>query len=399
MHKRFIIGAVAGLGSFTLAFEATGAEASPPNFGTSSSSDEMSIRLDDGRDVRVGRKLAALITEGSAAWLRGHYDRAISSLTAALQTNPDRNVAFVIYSTRASLYYAKRELHKALSDSTAAIQLNSKSAIAYLGRGHVYKELGDNDRAINDYSIAIRLDPKNWLGYYSRAIVYGNKRQYPLAIRDSTSAIRLNSKRADAYNNRGVYYSLTSRSNSAIADFNEAIRLNPKEWSTFLVRATAYENVEQFDKAIADYDRVIRITPKNSNEYVTRGSAYFQKGNYKEALSDFRKALQLFPNNNNALTYVASLRASCLEAPLRDGKEAIRMSSKACELSKWKEPVAISTLAAAYAEAGDFEQAVKYQTQAMTMNSEYGPVLKEARERLALYRDHKPWRSKPLRAR
>jgi hypothetical protein len=50
-------------------------------------------------------------------------------------------------------------------------------------------------------------------------------------------------------------------------------------------------------------------------------------------------------------------------------------------------------------QTGDFDKAVKFQTQAINMKSEYGPVLKEERERLALYRDHKPWRSKPLGAR
>jgi hypothetical protein len=75
------------------------------------------------------------------------------------------------------------------------------------------------------------------------------------------------------------------------------------------------------------------------------------------------------------------------------------MSTRACALTKGKEPGDILALAAAYAETGDFEQAVKYQTQAINMKSKYGPVLKEVRECLALYRDHKPWRSKPLSAR
>jgi len=75
------------------------------------------------------------------------------------------------------------------------------------------------------------------------------------------------------------------------------------------------------------------------------------------------------------------------------------MGIKACELSKWKEPHYIEAVAAAHAETGDFDEAVKYQTQAINMKSAYGPVLKEARERLGLYRDHKPWRKKPLSAR
>jgi hypothetical protein len=75
------------------------------------------------------------------------------------------------------------------------------------------------------------------------------------------------------------------------------------------------------------------------------------------------------------------------------------MSIKACELSKWREPDHVQRLAAAYAETGDFEQAVKYQTQAIKMKSAYGPVHKKMRERLALYRDHQPARSEPLVAR
>lgn len=72
------------------------------------------------------------------------------------------------------------------------------------------------------------------------------------------------------------------------------------------------------------------------------------------------------------------------------------MAIRACELTKWKEPSEIDTLAAAYAESGDFDEAVKYQTQAINMKSDYGPVDKKTRKRLAPYRDHKPARSEPL---
>jgi hypothetical protein len=75
------------------------------------------------------------------------------------------------------------------------------------------------------------------------------------------------------------------------------------------------------------------------------------------------------------------------------------MSIKACELSKWKEPIPIFELAAAYAEVGDFDQAVKYQMQGIKMKSAYGPIDKDDRERLAFYRAHRPWRAKPLVAR
>jgi tetratricopeptide (TPR) repeat protein len=160
-----------------------------------------------------------------------------------------------------------------------------------------------------------------------------------------------------------------------------------------------YEDIEQSGKAMADYDRVIRIAPKDADEYAVRGVAYFKKDNYKEAASAFEKALQLFPNNDSVLGRFAWFRATCPDASLRNGKEAIRRSTRACELSKWKEPYRIEALAVAYAEIGDFDKAVKFQTQAINMKSEYGPVDKKTREHLALYRDHKPARFEPLVAR
>jgi tetratricopeptide (TPR) repeat protein len=397
MHRGFIVGIIASLGLLTLGFEASGVESPAPNFGTSSSSEEVTIRLPYGRDVRIGRKLAALIAEGGAASLRGRYDRAISCFSAALHANHDRNVAFVIYSARASAYYWNGELRKALSDSSAAIQLNSQRPSAYLDRGHAYRELGDNDEAINDYTAAIHLDPKHQRAYYNRAIVYGNKRQYKQAIRDCTMAIHLNPKDADAYHNRGVYYLETGDLDKAVVDFSQAIRFNPRDVRrTFLSRAVACEYLEKFDKAIADYDRVIRITAKDSNDYVARGTAYFSRGNYERAASDFEKAVRLSQNNDNALHGLALLRATCPESSLRNGKEAIRMSMRACELTKWKNPDDILALAAAYAEIGDFAKAVKYQTQGIKMKSDYGRVQKKTRERLALYQDHKPARAEPL---
>jgi tetratricopeptide (TPR) repeat protein len=119
----------------------------------------------------------------------------------------------------------------------------------------------------------------------------------------------------------------------------------------------------------------------------------------KEAGSAFEKALRLSPNNDAALGGLAWLKATCPDGSLRNSNEAIRMSMRACELSKWREQDHVQALAAAYAQGGDFDQAVKYQTQAMKMKSEYGPIDKKTRERLALYRDHKPWRSEPLSAR
>jgi tetratricopeptide (TPR) repeat protein len=372
MLNKFILGVIASLGLITFGFEAGGVESPLPNFPTSSSdfgtspySRETTIRLADGQTVRVTGKLAVLITQGDSALNRRDYNKTISLVTAALQANPERKIASLLYSWRAIAYSHIGQLDKALRDDDAAIELNPKDAIAY----------------------------------YNRAIHYANKRNYKLAIRDCNMAIQLNPKYADAYHNRGACYIETGDFEKAIADFSEAIRLDPRSGSTFYGRASAYEDIDKFDEASADYDQLIRIPPKDSDDYINRAVAHFTKGNYKKALSDSEKALRLSPNNARALGYLAKIKATCPDASLRSGQEAIRMATRACELTKWKEPSNIFVLAAAYAETSDFDQAVKYQTQGMKMKSAYGPVHKKTRERLALYQAHKPWRDKPLVAR
>jgi tetratricopeptide (TPR) repeat protein len=312
MHTRFLVGVIAGLGSFTLAFEVLGAESRGPAFST--------------------------LSQGSKS---------------------------------------------------------SYSSRAYYNRGNDYARIGNTDKAIADYTTAIQLNPKYVSAYVNRSVQYSNKREYKLAIRDATTAIQLNPKSANAYHNRGACYADIGEFDKAIADYSEAIRFNPRSASIFANRARAYQNLEKLHKAIADYGRLIQIAPKDADDYSARGNAYLAKDDYKAAVSSFRKALQLSPNDGYTLGCLAWLMAICPEAPFRNGKEAIRMGMRACELSKWKEPSRIETLAAAYAESGDFDKAVKFQTQAINMKSEYGPVRKDARERLALYREHKPWRGKP----
>jgi serine/threonine-protein kinase len=76
---------------------------------------------------------------------------------------------------------------------------------------------------------------------------------------------------------------------------------------------------------------------------------------------------------------------------LRNGKEAVAESLLACQLTNFKDPYDLDTLAAAYAEAGDFEQAIQFMTKALQMKIE-ADEREGFQKRLALYRSHQPYR-------
>ena len=101
--------------------------------------------------------------------------------------------------------------------------------------------------------------------------------------------------------------------------------------------------------------------------------------------------IRLDPKLAPAYVNRAWLWATCPDAKYRDGKRAVESATRACELSEWKFAVFIDALAAAYAEAGDFEAAVKWQTKANGLYAAAGARAK-GEERLKLYREKKPYR-------
>ena len=151
---------------------------------------------------------------------------------------------------------------------------------------------------------------------------------------------------------------------------------------------------ENRDKVVADYTEAIRVDPGFALAYVVRGNYWHAKGVYEKALADFNEAVRVDPGDGGGYVCRAWLWATCPSAEYRDGPRAVASATRACELTRWKEPYEISTLAAACAEAGDFAAAVKWQEQALPLYKD--EILKQnARTRLALYQAKQPYRVKP----
>jgi len=106
------------------------------------------------------------------------------------------------------------------------------------------------------------------------------------------------------------------------------------------------------------------------------------------------RAILLDSSDDSSYNQLAWIRATCSDASVRNGKEAVSAASKACELTEWKDWEFIDTLAAAYAEAGDFKRAIEFQERALRTGNPSESEQKEMRERLSLYELSKPFRDK-----
>lgn len=152
------------------------------------------------------------------------------------------------------------------------------------------------------------------------------------------------------------------------------------------------------DLALQDLDAILEIDAENVEGHRLRGSVYENRHDYINAWLDYQAALNIEPDNPYLCNALAWLLATCPDPEIRDGRKAVTLARKACELNDWSFAFPIDTLAAAYAESGDFEQAVKYQELALKQNDDQNeqPGMEQ---RLGLYQRHQPYhQSKPLPA-
>lgn len=191
----------------------------------------------------------------------------------------------------------------------------------------------------------------------------------------------------------------------AIAEFTEAIRLiqviRTPDAGRIIATAALYANrgdawreKGNCDKAIADFNQALAINPKAASFYNGRGDTWSKKGQYDKAVADYDQAIKLDPKHANAYNDLAWLYAACPDEKYRDGKKAFENASKAYQLTKGKSWDYIDTLAAAYAENGDFDKAKEWEAKAIKMATAEKSK-EEYRSRLELYKQKKPYREEP----
>jgi Flp pilus assembly protein TadD len=184
------------------------------------------------------------------------------------------------------------------------------------------------------------------------------------------------------------------RMDEAIVQYQKALEIKPDFAEAHNNLAYSLLQIGRVNEAITHFQRALEIQ-QSYEAYYNLGCAFRQKGMAAEAMASYQKAIELQPQFIPALKNLAWMLATWPEQSVRNGGRAVALAEQANQFSRNKDPVVLGTLAAAYAEAGRFSEAVATAKQALALavtqsNTGLTNVLQTE---IGLYQTNSPCRS------
>jgi superkiller protein 3 len=244
------------------------------------------------------------------------------------------------------------------------------------------------------------------------------------AIAEYRKALEINPHYRDAYNNLGVVLGHQGHTDAAIAEYGKALEIAPDNAAVQNNLASALMALGRVDEAIIHLRKALAINPGATEFHCNLGQALAMRGRLDEAIVHFQTALQIKPDSPQArrnldmarsqregilkalaqrhellrsrpedvalLNDTAWMLATNPNASIRNGAEAVELAQRAINLTGGSEPAILGTLAAAYAEAGRFSEAVQTARKATELATQQNnPSLTESiKAKIPFYEAH-----------
>ena len=178
-----------------------------------------------------------------------------------------------------------------------------------------------------------------------------------------------------------------------LAKLQARLQANPGDLDARFQTALLRMRQSQLPEAIASLLEVLRAHPDDFRSHTQLGQFYAAVGQTRDAKEQYYAALQAMPDSPGVLNNLAWLLATDADSAVRNGGEAVRLARRGCALLLQKSPMALGTLAAAYAEAGCFSDAVSTAETARALATTVNQpgVAERNRQLLEFYRAGKPY--------
>jgi tetratricopeptide (TPR) repeat protein len=331
---------------------------------------------------------------GTALMHTGQVNGAIANFQKALQL--DSNYAEAFNNLGAALL-RKGQTNEAIASCQKALQIKPGYADAHNNLGSALIQKGQTDEAMIQFQQALQLNPDYAEAQYNLANAWLKKGRGDQAIIEFQKALEIRPDFADAHNNLGNLLFQKGELDQAISQYQSALAIKSDNIEACDNLSMALARKGRTDEAIIYYRKALQINSDDAESLDLLAGTLLRKGQIAEAVTHLQKALAIQPDYSEAqknLGRVAWVLATSPDPSVRNGTMAVELAQQAEELSGGKDPVMTGTLAAAYAEAGRFPEAIATAQRALQLaiSRNDGIVAAALQAELKLYRAGSPFR-------
>jgi tetratricopeptide (TPR) repeat protein len=277
----------------------------------------------------------------------------------------------------------------------ATLERNPNSWLAHNDLGTYLLDAGELDAALPHFQKALAINPNLAGAHHNIAAVLAQKGRVDEAIAEYRKALAIEPDFAKAQINFGAALMQKGEVDEAIAHFQKGLALSPHMANGHNSLAIALARKGRLTEAIAEFQKTLENEPETEEVRKNLGLAFAQNGQASQAITQFQRVLEINPNNIEACDHLAWLLATASEASLRDGGRAVALARHALELAGGDNPNVLRTLAAAYAETGDYKEAASAAGRAREFCVKYNnqPLAEKLQAEIKLYQAGAPVRA------
>ena len=277
---------------------------------------------------------------------------------------------------------------------TAAVNIDPSNAPARRFLALTLNQSGKTDEALQPAERAVELDPTNAAGHYVLSVILAGQGQRQRAIGEAQRAVELGPEDLYAYPLLAGLLCRLGRADEAINVARDGLAVSPTNPELHYTLGQALARKGDFASATNQFAYALLLKPAWADVHFTFGQVLLYLGDAPNGLRHFQEAVRLAPDSPLALNGLAWLLATCPDATVRNGPEAVRLAEHACAVTGRGNPVLLDTLAAAYAEAGRFPEAVNAAQEALALARTAGDeaAVNQAKNLLGFFQSGRPFR-------
>ena len=348
---------------------------------------EHTLRLNPRSSVAHTNYGSLLAGQGRLREAAEHYARSI-------ELTPEYALA---YCNLGTMQFGLKMPREALKNLRKSIEIEPKYYLSHWNLGKFLILLGRHDEGIGHLSKAVEIKPHMAEVRRSLGEALLQRGRYAEAAKQFTRLLELSGDDANAHWTLGVALGGLGRAGDAERHFRQALRIDPNHVPAHSSLGALLAITGRLDQAESHLLRAVQLDRNCFDAHRHLAMVLVRKGRVDAALKVSYRALQIRADHAGVMNIIARIRATWPDAKLRDAAEAVRLAERACRLTGRKNPALLDTLAAAYAEGGRFDDAVKTAAEALVLatSPQQGRLADGIRERLKLYTAARPYREKP----